>query len=254
MIEVKNIVQSYNNNKVLNNVSLEIKENAITAIIGSNGAGKSTLLGVITRLIPYNEGQVLLDGVNLKELKSNEIAKKIGILKQFNNISLKLTIYELVSMGRFPHSKGRITELDKEIINKYLDYMNLKEIKDKYIDEVSGGQKQRAFIAMILVQDTKYIFLDEPLNNLDMKYSVDMMLILQKLVKELGKTIVIVVHDINIAASFCDYVIAMKDGYIYKEDYVDKIIDKKILDFVFDHDFCVEGINGKKVCIYHKNN
>lgn len=129
--------------------------------------------------------------------------------------------------------------------------MNLEDLKDRYIDQMSGGQQQRAYIAMILAQDTKYIFLDEPLNNLDMKYSVEMMMILEKLVKELNKTIVIVMHDINIAAAFSSHIVAMKDGQIIKEGPPSEIIDKKILDEVFDHDFCIAGINGQKICVYN---
>ena len=105
---------------------------------------------------------------------------------------------------------------------------------------------------MILAQDTKYIFLDEPLNNLDMRYAVEMMTILQKMVKELKKTIVVVMHDINFAAAFADHIIAMKDGKIIEEGSIDYMMDKAILDHVFDHDFCIAGVNGRKVCIYYQ--
>ena len=136
-------------------------------------------------------------------------------------------------------------------IEEALKYMNIKEIEHRYLDELSGGQRQRAYIAMILAQDTKYIFLDEPLNNLDMRYAVEMMTILQKMVKELHKTIVVVMHDINFAASFADHIIAMKDGKIIEEGSIDYMMDKTILDHIFDHDFCIAGVNGRKVCIYY---
>ena len=251
MIEVKNIVQSYGEKIVLDNLSLKIQDQKITALIGANGAGKSTLLGVISRLIKPTSGEVLIDGTNISEFKSNDIAKKIAVLKQTNQINVRITVKELVTFGRFPHSKGKLTKADETKIDEVITYMNLKAYENKYLDQLSGGQKQRAYIAMILAQDTKYIFLDEPLNNLDMKYAVDMMVVLQDLVKDFGKTIVIVMHDINFAAAFCDHIVAMKDGVIINEGNTDEMMDKTILDNVFDHDFCIAGIDGKKVCIYY---
>lgn len=253
MIEVKNIHQSYGDKKVLNNLNLKIKENKITALIGANGAGKSTLLGVISRLIKPNSGEVLIDDINITNFKSNDIAKKISVLKQTNQINIRITVKELVTFGRFPHSKGKLNKDDHLKIDEVITYMNLKQHQNTYIDELSGGQRQRAYIAMILAQDTKYIFLDEPLNNLDMKYAVEMMVILQDLVKDFGKTIVIVMHDINFAAAFCDHIVAMKDGIIINEGTSDEMMDKKILDNVFDHDFCIAGLDGKKVCLYYNN-
>lgn len=253
MIEVKNISQSYGKKQILFDVDFKIKDNKITALIGANGAGKSTLLGVMSRLINPSNGDVYIDGTNIKSLKNNEIAKKLAVLKQTNQIDLKITVKELVTFGRFPHSKGRITKEDEVIINNALDYLKLTDIKDSYIDELSGGQRQRAYIAMIIAQDTKYIFLDEPLNNLDMRYAVEMMTILQNLVKDLNKTIVIVMHDINFAAAFCDHIVAMKDGVITNEGSIDEMMDKQILDNVFDHDFCIAGYGGKKVCVYYNN-
>ncbi len=251
MIEIKNISQAYGDFKVLENVNLTIQENKITALIGANGAGKSTLLGVISRLLLPTEGEIYLDGIALKNIKSRDIAKQIAILKQSNQLHIRITIRDLVSFGRFPHSQGRLKEYDQQKIEEALKYMNIKEIEHRYLDELSGGQRQRAYIAMILAQDTKYIFLDEPLNNLDMRYAVEMMTILQKMVKELHKTIVVVMHDINFAASFADHIIAMKDGKIIEEGSIDYMMDKTILDHIFDHDFCIAGVNGRKVCIYY---
>lgn len=251
MIEIKNISQSYGKKQVLYDVNLKIQENMITGLIGPNGAGKSTLLGVISRLLEPSSGSVYLDGINIKDIKTNEIATRIAVLRQSNNINLKLTVEELVAFGRFPHSQGRLTKEDHLKIDEAIDYLKLNEIRNSYIDELSGGQKQRAYIAMILAQDTKYIFLDEPLNNLDMRYAVEMMTTLENLVKDYNKTIVIVMHDINIASAFCDYIIAMKNGEVLSEGKTDDIIEKEILDDVFDHNFCIAGIGGKKICVFH---
>lgn len=251
MIEIKNISQSYGDFQVLKDVSLTIQEHKITALIGANGAGKSTLLGVLSRLLVPHQGEVFLDGVDISTMKSKEIAKKLAILKQTNQLHIRITIKELVSFGRFPHSKGRLKEEDYQKIDEAINYMDLKDIEHKYLDQLSGGQRQRAYIAMILAQDTKYVFLDEPLNNLDMRYAVEMMTILQRMVKELNKTIIVVMHDINFAAAFSDYIIAMKDGKIIEQGDIDYMMDKEKLDHIFDHDFCIAGVNGRKVCIYY---
>ena len=250
MIEIKNVSQAYGNHSVLKNVSLNIKERCITALIGANGAGKSTLLNVAANLIPVRSGEVFLDGENVKNMANIEIAKKIAILKQVQHLNMRITVRELVSFGRYPHSKGRLCAEDERIIQEAIDYMSLQEIQDRFIDELSGGQRQRAYIAMILAQDTKYIFLDEPLNNLDIKYSVEMMLILQKMITELGKTVIIVLHDINFAAAYADEIVAMKDGEIICEGAASEIIDKDTLSAVFDHEFYITDVGGRKVCVY----
>ncbi len=251
MIEVLNVSKSYQQLKVLKNVSVNIPDEKITALIGSNGAGKSTLLSIVARLLDQDSGDIKIDGQYMKDMKHTDIAKKLAILKQTNHISMRVTVKELVSFGRFPYSKGRLKKEDEIKIQEALDYMDLNEIQSKYIDQLSGGQRQRAYIAMIIAQDTKYILLDEPLNNLDIKYGVEMMQLLQRLVKDLKKTIIVVMHDINFAAAFSDHIIAMKNGEVIDQGHIDHMIDKTILDHVFDHDFCIAGFNGKKVCLYY---
>jgi iron complex transport system ATP-binding protein len=251
MIEVKNIVQAYGKNTVLDGVSIKLKERAVTALIGANGAGKSTLIGVIARLIPFISGSVMIDGEELGDIKTREIAKKIAILKQTQSLGVRVSVEELVEFGRFPHCGGRLRDTDREKIEEAIAYMDLAGIRGKYIDELSGGQKQRAFIAMILAQDTPYIFLDEPLNNLDIKYSVEMMKIIRSLVRDLKKTVVVVLHDINFAAAYSDYVVAMKDGKIINCGRTEDIVTKDVLDYIFDHDFNITEHEGKKVCLYY---
>ncbi|MDR0697581.1 MAG: ATP-binding cassette domain-containing protein [Christensenellaceae bacterium] len=253
MIQLKNIFQTYGKGHVLNDVSLDIPDNAITALIGANGAGKSTLLGVASRLLPVISGDVLLDNVNIRSIKTREVAKQIAVLKQTQSIGLKVTIAELVEFGRFPHCGGRLKAVDKEKIDESINFMKLNDIRDKFIDELSGGQRQRAFIAMILAQDTKYVFLDEPLNNLDIKYSVEMMHIIRKLVKRLNKTVVIVLHDINFASAYADYIVAMKDGKIINQGAVKDMVCSDVLNNVFDHNFNIIEHMGKRVCLYYGN-
>lgn len=252
MIILENIHQSYGNKEVLKNISLTIPEGKITGIIGPNGAGKTTLFNVISRVIQSKSGKIQIDGVDILDSKMN-LSKQIAVLKQANHFNLKLTSYELISFGRYPHSKGKITKEDKKIIDQMISYLSLEEIKDQHIDTLSGGQLQRVLLAMVLVQDTKYIMLDEPLNNLDMKHGVEMMLLLQKFVDELGKTIVVVMHDINIASTFCEHVVAIKDGEIYFEGPSENLMVEKTLNSIYDSNFCIREVDGKRICIYHKN-
>jgi iron complex transport system ATP-binding protein len=250
MIEVREITKKYGDFTVLDKVSLQIEKGTITSFIGPNGAGKSTLLGIISRLMGYDSGQVFIDNLELKDWNQNELAKKISILKQSNNINIRLTIEELVSFGRFPYTQGRLNDEDKKYIKDAINYMQLTDIKDKYLDQLSGGQRQRALIAMVIAQNTEYILLDEPLNNLDMRHSVEMMKILRKLVDDLGKTIILVLHDINFASCYSDCIIALTDGVVYRKGNINEIINKEVLDTIYKMDFDIQEIENKKICIY----
>lgn len=250
MIVVKDLIKKYSNKTVVDNVSINIEKGKITSFIGPNGAGKSTALSMITRLMKKDGGKIIIDGKNLDEWNNKELSKKIAILKQSNNINLKLTIRELVSFGRFPHSQGRLTDEDNKYIDEAIEYMKLKNIEDKYLDELSGGQRQRAYIAMVIAQNTEYVFLDEPLNNLDMKHSVEMMKVLRNLCDELGKTVVLVMHDINYTSCYSDYIVALKDGKIASYGTRDEIINKETLESIYEMEFNITEINGEKICVY----
>jgi len=221
MIEVHNVTKRYGTKAVVDDVSLTIAKGGITSFIGPNGAGKSTLLAMISRLLPCDQGQVSIDGHAVGKTKSSDLAKKLSILKQENHISVRLTVRELVSFGRFPYSKGRLTQADQQHVDRALAYLELQGFERRYLDQLSGGQRQRAYVAMVLCQDTDYILLDEPLNNLDMKHSVQIMRVLRRMVTELGKTIVLVVHDINFASCHSDQIVALKDGHIVHQGPVD---------------------------------
>ena len=161
------------------------------------------------------------------------LAQRLSILKQSNHIRLKLTVRELVSFGRFPYSQDKLTESDYNMVDRAIQFMDLKDIENSYIDELSGGQKQRAYMAMVVAQDTEYVLLDEPLNNLDMKHSVQTMKTLRRLADEWGKTIIIVLHDINFASHYSDYIVALKDGKIVYHDETENIINENVLKDVF---------------------
>ena len=165
-------------------------------------------------------------------------------------MNIRLTVRELVSFGRFPYSQGRLTREDKRMVDKALDYMNLRAFENRYIDELSGGERQMAFIAMTIAQDTEYIFLDEPLNNLDMKHSVEIMKVLRNLVDELNKTVIIVIHDINFASCYSDYIVALKNGRIIKEGNTHEIIRSNVLKDIYDLDIQIDSVEGKQICNY----
>ena len=251
-IKVTNINKFYGTKKVVDNVSLEIPKGKITSFIGPNGAGKSTLVGIISRLLNADSGEVYLNNQLLKNQKNQDIAKQLSILKQSNNVNLRLTIEELVSFGRFPYSKGNLTPQDKQYIDNAINYMNLNEIRHQYIENLSGGQRQRAYIAMTLAQDTDYILLDEPLNNLDMKHSVQIMQVLRKLADELNKTIVIVIHDINFASCYSDYIIAMRNGQLIEQGNVDYIMQSSVLNKIYAMEIPIQQINGNHIAVYFK--
>ncbi len=161
-----------------------------------------------------------------------------------------MTVKELVGFGRFPYSKGRLNEQDMIKVNEALTYMDLCDLEDSYLDELSGGQRQRAYIAMVIAQDTDTILLDEPLNNLDMKHSVQIMKILRRLVDELGKTVVIVLHDINFASVYSDRIVALKDGRVIKDGLTNDIIESSALKEIYDMDIEVQQLNNCRICVY----
>ncbi|PNQ80949.1 ABC transporter ATP-binding protein [Paenibacillus sp. F4] len=250
MVEIKNVSKRYGNKNVVDQVSVTVPKGTITSFIGPNGAGKSTLLSMISRLTDSDEGEILIDGQAVSLTKSEELARKISILKQTNDVNIRLTVKDLVSFGRFPYSKGRLNSEDRKMVEQSMAYMGLEDMKDKHIDLLSGGQRQRAFIAMILAQDTEYILLDEPLNNLDMKHSVQIMKMLRGLVDDLGKTILVVLHDINFASCYSDYIVGMKDGRLLKQGTADEMIDSQVLKDLYDMDIPIQQIGDHKICVY----
>ena len=251
MIEIDNISKKYQTIPVLKNVKATIPQGGITAIIGPNGAGKSTLLSIISRLLLADEGQVKIHNMDVVNTPSDKLATYLSVLRQENRFTSRLTVFELVGFGRYPYSKGRLNKDDLVYINRALEFLNLTEYKDRFLDELSGGQRQRAYVAMVLCQDTEYVLLDEPLNNLDMKHAVAMMKQLRRAADELGKTIVIVIHDINFASVYSDYILAMKDGQLVYQGSPKQIMDSKILEEIFDTPVKIENIHNQNIAIYY---
>ena len=251
MMKINRLSKSYEGRNVVNNVNFEIPKGKVLSLIGPNGAGKSTVLGMISRLVERDSGSVEFEGLDILRWKSRDLSKKLAILTQSNNINAKLTVRELVTFGRFPYSGNHLTAEDSRIIDEALAYMELTDMQDKFVDELSGGQRQRAYIAMVIAQDTEYVFLDEPTNNLDIYHATNMMKIIRKLCDELGKTIILVLHDINYAAFYSDYICAFKDGKIEKFGTVEEVMQKDILSEIYNVDFEIREIDGKPLSIYY---
>jgi iron complex transport system ATP-binding protein len=248
-MKVKDLIKKYGEKTVVDSVSFEIPKGKITSFIGPNGAGKSTVMGMISRLSPKDGGMIEFEGKDISEYKSNDLSKRLAILTQSNNIQMKLTVRELIAFGRFPHSKGRLTIDDQDIIDKAISYMELENFQDCFIDELSGGQRQRAYIAMVIAQDTEYVLLDEPTNNLDIYHATNMMKLVRRLCDELGKTVILVLHEINYAAFYSDYICAFKDGKVSKFGKVKEVIQKEELSKIYNVDFEILEIEGKPLSI-----
>lgn len=250
-MNVVDLIKKYDGKTVVNGVSFEIPKGKILSLIGPNGAGKSTVMGMISRLIAKDSGVIKFENKDLTKWQSKELAKKISILTQHNNIQMKLTVRELVAFGRFPHSGNRLTAEDKEVIDRAIAYMELQEFEDRFIDELSGGQRQRAYIAMVIAQDTEYVLLDEPTNNLDIYHATNMMRTVRRLCDELGKTVIMVLHEINYAAFYSDYICAFVGGKIAKFGTVDEVINKENLADIYKVDFEIIHIDGKPLSVYY---
>lgn len=247
----KKLTKQYDGKTVVDGVSFEIPKRAVISMIGPNGAGKSTVLNILSRLIARDGGAVDFEGKDITQWNSRDLAKRLAILTQTNNIQMKLTVRELVTFGRFPYSGNHTTKEDEEIISQAIAYMELEEFEDRFIDELSGGQRQRAYIAMVIAQDTEYILLDEPTNNLDIYHATNMMKIVRRLCDELGKTVILVLHEINYAAFYSDYICAFKDGKIEKFGTVKEVMTKETLAHIYNVDFEIMEIEGKPLSIYY---
>ena len=250
-MNIKELTKTYDGKTVVDSVSFEIPKGKVLSLIGPNGAGKSTVMGMISRLIARDEGLVDFHGKDIGKWKSRELSKKLAILTQSNQIQMKLTVQELVAFGRFPYSGNRITKEDQDIIDQAIAYMELEDMKDQFIDELSGGQRQRAMIAMVIAQDTEYVLLDEPTNNLDIYHAANMMKIVRRLCDELGKTVVLVLHEINYAAFYSDYICAFVDGRIAKFGTVEEVMTKENLSEIYQVDFEIQMVKGRPLASYY---
>lgn len=234
MITLTEVRKDYSTEVAIGPVDLQIPTNGITALIGPNGAGKSTMLSMIGRLLGMDAGAIEIAGYDVASSRSKDLAKIVSMLRQENHFITRLTVRQLVAFGRFPHSQGRLNVEDEKAVSEAIDFLGLTELEGRYLDQLSGGQRQRAYVAMVLAQATEFVLLDEPLNNLDLRRSTEMMQHLRRAANELGRTIVVVLHDINFAGHYADHICAMKDGKVVEFGPVPEIMTDDVLTQVFD--------------------
>lgn len=252
MITLAGVTKSYGALRVLGPIDLEIPAGGITALVGPNGAGKSTLLTIAGRLTDATSGRVEIAGKDVSTTPTRELARIVSILRQENHFVTRLTVRELVGFGRFPHSGGRLTDADRRHVDEAIAFLGLDGLQDRYLDQLSGGQRQRAYVAMVLAQDTDYILLDEPLNNLDIRHAVGMMSQLRRAADELGKTVVIVIHDINFAAAYADRIVALAGGRVAHVGSPAEIMEPAVLESVFGTPVQVRADGAYPLAVYYR--
>jgi iron complex transport system ATP-binding protein len=251
MIEISGVSLTLGGSRILDDVSLTVPKGGVTALVGPNGAGKSSLLSLIARLQPLQSGRITVDGLAVDTTPSRELAKVMAILRQDPGVASRLRVAELVGFGRFPHHRGRLTAQDREIVAASLEQFDLGDLSLRFIDTLSGGQRQRALVAMTFCQGTDYILLDEPLNNLDMFHARNLMRTLRRIADEHGKTVLIVLHDINHAAAHADRIVAMKDGAVVASGDTEAIIRPDVLESIFGFPMLVERVAGRLAVLHH---
>ncbi len=251
MIEIKEVSYQINHHPILNNINLSIPQNGITALIGSNGAGKSTLFSLMARLRPLETGCIAYNGRDLASTPTAEIAKMLAILTQESSIHSRIAVRDLLMFGRYPYHQGRPTAEDQAMVDQALEQFELRPFAHRYLTELSGGQRQRAMIAMVFCQSTEYVLLDEPLNNLDMHYARNLMQLLRQITDQHKKTIVVVLHDINMAAAYADHVIAMQDGRVLFCGEPNTVFTTENIKQLFHMDVDILDHKGKKLIVHH---
>lgn len=251
MINIQNVSYTIGKQIILNNVSLNIPQGGITALIGPNGAGKSTLLSLMARLQPLTQGKIQYKEQDIAHTPTATLAKTLSILTQENSIMSRISVHDLLMFGRYPYHQGRPSENDKHIVENALHEFHLSDFSNRYLTELSGGQRQRAMIAMVFCQQTEYVLLDEPLNNLDMFHARSLMQLLKKLTHEHHRTTVVVLHDINQAAAYADYVVAMKNGEIAMAGTPNEIFTIENIKDLFGMTVNVLDYEGKKLIVHH---
>lgn len=244
MIEIQSVSLTREGQRVLDGIDLVMPRGGLTALVGPNGAGKSTLLSLAARLLPLQQGSVTIDGLPVGTTPGKVLARKLAILRQDTGPPPRVTVREMVGFGRFPHSGGRMTAEDKAMVEEALARFELEGLANRSLDRLSGGQRQRVMVAMTYAQGTDYILLDEPLNNLDMYHARQLMLELRRLTDETGRTIVIVLHDINHASASADRIIAMKDGRIAADGPPDTIMRTEVLEETYGFPVKVADVGG----------
>lgn len=233
-IKAENINITLEKNNILKGINIEVDNKEVVGIIGPNGSGKSTLLKCIYRVLKPNDGAILLDNVDIKEIPVKESSKRLAVLSQHNNYNFDFTVKDIVLMGRSPHKKfmERDNKEDYDIVNEALKKVDMFEFKDRSFQSLSGGEQQRVILARALAQQPQCLILDEPTNHLDIKYQLQLM----RIVKGLGIEVIAAIHDLNIAAMYCDKIYVLKDGEIIKNGKPKDVLTQELIKDVYEVD------------------
>ena len=232
-IRVKGLEFSYNSIPALRDVTLDVHESEIVAIVGPNGSGKTTLLKCIDRILKPRKGTILIDGNDIEDFSQIEIAKMIGYVPQSVKQLFPATVFEVVLMGRRPYLGWRCSRKDLEKVFDILKLMEIEEIALRDFNELSGGQQQKVLIARALAQEPEVLLLDEPTANLDIRHQIEVMKMIRSIVKEKGITAIIAIHDLNLASRYADRIVMMKDGEIFAVGSPDKVLTPANIEEVY---------------------
>lgn len=226
-------------NYILNNISENFKEGGFYGILGPNGSGKTSFIRHILRLLEIKEGNIYLDKKDINKFSRKELATNISFVPQNVNMDVDFSVYDIVSMGRTPYQKRfqDLTKEDKELIEYAMDITNCAYLRDNSFSYLSGGEAQRVLVARAIAQNTKYLILDEPISHLDIRYQVELMETLKKLNEKENKTVIAILHDLNLSAAYCKNIVLMKDGVVYASGMVEEVLTKENLKEVYEMDF-----------------
>ncbi|HEY4544738.1 MAG TPA: ABC transporter ATP-binding protein [Tissierellaceae bacterium] len=236
VIKAEDVDLGYKDKVIVKNANLEINQGQIVSIIGPNGSGKSTLLKGLSRIIKPLNGRITLYDEDILSIPTREVAKKIAILPQVRNIASDVTVEKLVTYGRHPHMKfgQKLDKKNKDIVDWAIETTKLERLRKRYVNTLSGGEGQRAWIAMALAQNPKVLLLDEPTTFLDIAHQLDVLETIKKLNKELNLTVIMVLHDINQAVRYSDTICAVKDGNIVNYERSCNIITDNTIEDIFE--------------------
>ncbi len=252
-LQGEGLTAGYDGRRVIDGVDFRVADGRVTALLGPNGCGKSTLLKTLARTLTPQQGHVLLDGHDIHRYRTREVAHRLGILPQSPTAPEGLTVRELVGMGRFPHQRlwRQWSAQDEQAVREAMTTARVAEFAERPVDALSGGQRQRCWIAMVLAQQTDLILLDEPTTFLDLKVQVDLLELLVRLAHDRGRTLLVVLHDLNLAAAYADVLVMMRDGRIEQCGSPEAVFTAANLKRVFDLDAEVMRApnTGRPICI-----
>lgn len=249
MIKIEHLHHHLAGQAILTDINIEMPAQKLIALVGPNGAGKSTLFSLMARLNSTQQGNIEIGGHKVSDKHSAQLAKVVSMLSQTNHIQGRLRVKELLMFGRYPHHQGQPSQTDIDIIERVMVDFELETMATRFLSTLSGGQRQRVLIAMIVCQDTPYLLLDEPLNNLDMYHASQMMRQFRTLVDRDGKTIIAVLHDINHAACYADHIVMMRAGQIVASGAPHELITPKRIKALFGVNVAVLHHQGRPIIV-----